>query len=210
MSEWLLLQNNFTVCLVLFVLLLCGAIGFPPEDFTLILGGVVLNHGKSNFQTIFVLCYIGTVLGDFFIFAIGRWFGKALFQKEWFKKRVRPGRIRIIRSQLEKRSFPMIFIARHLFYLRTITFLTCGAVKLSFVRFLISDCLSALVSVPIMLLIGYQASEHYEKVMRYLGHAKMFSLVVAIGIVGAIAFMIRRHYKRLEKEGDAEKELGVE
>jgi membrane protein DedA with SNARE-associated domain len=209
MNEWLLMQSAVVVYGVLFTLLLTGALGFPPEDVTLILGGIVIHSGQGEPQIVFALCYIGTLLGDFFIYAVGRRFGPALYNKAWFKSRVRPGRIKLIKTALERRSFPMIFIARHLFYLRTVTFLTCGAVRMSFARFLVADCLSALVSVPLMLWIGFQASEHYDTVYNYLKRAKLFSLFLVVAAL--IAFGLYILYKKEEAlEDEAEKEMSRE
>ncbi len=205
MNEWLVIQSDLVVYVTLFSLLMTGAIGFPPEDFTLILAGIVIHSGKGDPETIFLICYIGTILGDLFIYGIGRWFGRALFKKEWLKKRLRPGRIKLIRRGLEKRSLPMIFVARHLFYLRTVTFLSCGAVRMKFLNFVVADCFSALVSVPIMLWIGFQASEHYDTVINYLKQAKLFSLVLAIALVTAVVLYILRKraiMKKLEEEAE--------
>ena len=95
----------------------------------------------------------------------------------------------------------MIFFARHLFYLRTITFLTCGAVRLTFLRFLIADCLSALVSVPIMLWIGFIASENYETVMHYLGRVKTASmLLIASGAIATAFFLMNKKTRKSENE----------
>ncbi len=205
LNQWLLMQSDTMVYAVLFGLLLTGAIGFPPEDFTLILAGITYHQGKGSLQVLFVLCYAGTVLGDFFIYAVGRWFGNTLFSKEWFKRRVRPGRIKITRNGLEKRSISMIFVARHLFYLRTVTFATCGAVKMKFLRFVFADCISAIVSVPLMLFLGYQASEHYDTVIDFLSRAKLFSkLILVVGVFVVLYIIYKKRRDAQEKEKDKE------
>jgi membrane protein DedA with SNARE-associated domain len=209
MAEWLLAQllaqGEVAIYVVIFALLLCGALGFPPEDLTLILSGIVLNHGKVDPQTLFIVCYIGTILGDIFIYAVGRWFGKTLFQKEWFKRRVRKARLRQMRNGLERRHFLMVFFARHLFYLRTVTFLTCGALHTSFLRFIAADCLSAVVSVPLMLCLGYLAAEHYDTVMRYIGHAKAISLFIVLAVAAFALWLLYGRQKPPESEVSEEK-----
>ena len=67
------------------------------------------------------------ILGDILIFAIGTKFGNRILQKGWFKRQISESQIQSLKSRLEKRSILMIFLARHLFYLRTATFLICGA-----------------------------------------------------------------------------------
>ena len=181
MQEWMLLQEGWAVYGLLFVLLMGGAIGLPiPEDLPLILGGFFAQAGKGRLSAIAIVCYSAIILGDMVIYSVGRVLGPALFNKRWFKTRVSAERMTSVKVGLEKRSLLMIFIARHLFYLRTVTFLTCGAVRMSIARFLIADAVAALVSVPIMLSIGYLASEHYENVIGWFGKVKTASLWVGL------------------------------
>jgi membrane protein DedA with SNARE-associated domain len=200
MSEWLLLQSGLTIYIVLLGLLLSGALGFPPEDFTLILAGIVYSHGVVELKYLLAICYFGTIFSDLMIYGFGRWFGKAIFAKEWFRRRMKSSTLKNVRAGIEKRALVMIFVARHLFYLRTVTFISCGALRMSFPRFLIADCLSALVSLPVMLTVGYIASENYEKIMNWLGGAKLASLVIAVSIVALITYFVMRSNKKITAE----------
>jgi len=200
MDQWLLVQSDAVIYGFIFFILLTGAIIFPPEDVSLILAGIVIQKGKGDPIIILLICYLGTVLADFFIYFVGRKFGKALSKKAWVKSKLRPGRIEAIRKGLEKRSLVMIFIARHLFYLRTVTFLTCGMVTLNFLRFASADCLSALVSVPLMVWIGFEASEHYDTVTAYISQAKIFSLVLVIVIALVVAAALKRAQRQFEED----------
>ncbi|MCB0321012.1 MAG: DedA family protein [Bdellovibrionales bacterium] len=148
---------------MLFFALLGGAIGLPiPEDLPLIAAGIFGQRGSGNLGMLFVVCYLGVVMGDTIIFLIGRRFGAALFTKKWFRRKFSPRRLKRFKLGLERRRLATIFIARHLFYLRMVTFLACGAVKMPLSRFLVSDMIAALVSVPAMMCVGYFASENYE------------------------------------------------
>lgn len=148
---------------ILFFALMGGAIGLPiPEDLPLIAAGIVAHQGGARLETLFIVSYVAILLGDILIFSIGRRFGSALFSKPWFRKKLPPRKLKHFRLKLEKRSLATIFIARHLFYLRTVTFLTCGAVKMKYSRFLLADSIAALVSVPLMMSLGYFFAEHSE------------------------------------------------
>ena len=194
-NEWLLLQEGFVLYLTIFLALLGGAIGLPiPEDLPVFAAGVALQRGNVELQLIFIVCYGAILLGDILIFFIGRWFGPHLFEKKWFKKKVSPKRIKAVKLSLEKRSLLMIFIARHLFYLRTATFLTCGAVKMKPRRFIAADAIAALISVPLMLYLGYVASENYDAVMGALKRAEIIGGVIALLAISI--FMIIRKRKR--------------
>lgn len=201
MDEWLLLQEGILIYIAVFVLLMGGAIGLPiPEDLPVLMAGVLAQSGRGDTLWLMLTCYIAILCGDALIFFVGRYFGSTLFKKPWFKARVSQSRMREIRRKLEKRRFITILLARHLFYLRTITFLICGAVKMRFPRFIIADALAALISVPIVFGIGYLASEHIDAAMAGLHKGSVYlGIGVAVVIVG---LLIRRHLRGLKSLSD--------
>lgn len=196
MDEWLLLQTGFVVYLSLFLLLLGGAFGLPmPEDIPLILAGILAHRGSISLKIAFVVCYVAIVLGDLIIFQIGRRFGPKVFKSKLFQKKLPPSKIRRLKINLERRSLMMIFVARHLFYLRSVTFLTCGAVKMHPRRFILADSLAALISVPIMIGLGYFFSEQYDRVVGYVDKAKEASLLIAfLGVI--VVYLLYRKRKK--------------
>ncbi len=194
------MQNAPVIYAVLVLLLLGGALGLPiPEDLPLILAGILLQAEKVEIQTTFIVCYAAVLGGDILIYLVGRKFGLALFKKKWFKSRFPLSRIKAIRAGLEKRSLLMIFIARHLFYLRSLTFLTCGAVRMDLKKFLVADALAGLVSLAVMMGIGYLAAEHYQAVLGAFDTARHWTLVfLVIAAIGG--FFIYRWRKRVARE----------
>lgn len=197
MGEWFLgLERPAVIYLILFLLLIGGGIGLPiPEDLPLVLGGIVLHRGNVSPGWLIMICYIGVMIGDLVIFFVGRRLGPSLFEKPWFKAKVSSRRLKVMRLRLEKRSLPMIFVARHLFYLRTATFLTCGAVGMKFSRFLLADLLAAAVSVPLMVWLGYKFSVNYEDLLAIINSAKNWSLLL-IPVAVIVAIYIWRRSRR--------------
>lgn len=201
MNEWLILQNPVVIYVVLVLLLLGGALGLPiPEDVPLVLAGILLQADKISIQTTFPLCYAAVIGGDVLIYWVGRKFGLALFKKRWFKSRFPLSRIKSIRAGLEKRSILMIFIARHLFYLRSLTFLTCGAVRMDFEKFILADALAGLISLAVMIGLGYLAAEHYEAVLQWFEQARNWSLF--IGLLALGIFLMYRWRKKFKVVGE--------
>ena len=103
-----------------------------------------------------------------------------------------------MRTNLHKRTMLTILIARHLFYIRTATFLMCGAVRISFLRFVVMDAIAALITTPLMMGIGYSFANNYQTILKSVRDLKF--VLVALGIIGA--FFIIRHYKRKRSEED--------
>lgn len=184
--------------LVIALTLLGGAFGLPiPEDIPLITTGVLIGNSRLNPVTAWLICYGSIVVGDMIIFGIGYKFGFAIFKSPFFRSRVSSESVTRLCLKLERHSIGLIILARHLFYMRTITFLVCGALRLKPSRFLVIDALAALMSSTLMVGLGYFASERLTELFDFLTQAKMFSL--ALGGVVALAltiFLLRRRYYR--------------
>jgi membrane protein DedA with SNARE-associated domain len=203
MTELLLAQSGALTYVLLFAMLLGGALGLPiPEDLPLLASGVLIHQDTIRWDVAFAVCYSGILLGDIFIFYIGRKFGPALFNQKWFKSKITNRRIKKMRVNLERRSFLMIFCARHLFYMRTITFLTAGAVKMRFGNFLAADAAAALVSAPLMMWLGYIFSENYHFVLDAISKAKTYSIIggVILLCVGVVLYIRHKRREAMETE----------
>lgn len=173
-----------------------GAVGLPiPEDLPLLIAGVLCHDGTVLIEWALAICYIGVLCGDILIFAIGRRFGPSLFEKSWFRHKFPPRKVKLIRLKLERRSLVMIFLARHLFYLRTVTFLTCGAVRMTLWRFIVADALAALISVPLMIFLGYKFAEHLDQIRDMIRSATYLSGLVVALVIGLIYLYYRRKHK---------------
>lgn len=206
MQEWILLQDGWILYLSLFLLLLGGAVGLPiPEDIPLVLAGILAHNGNADMQTLFLVCYVGILLGDVIIYLIGRRFGPALYSQRWFRRRFTLTKIRSIQKSLERRSILMIFVARHLFYVRTLTFLVCGAVRMSFKKFMIADATAALLSAPIMMAIGYMGAHNYEAISSGVAKFKHVTLFVALVVLVIGLYIFLR-----KKSGDNERPAETE
>ena len=182
----------------LFLLLVASAFGLPiPEDACLIAAGVLAQSANQQPYLLAAAAYCGVVLGDVILFRAGRIAGPAILRRRWIRKHFSADRLRRIRLNLDKRSFLTIFLARHLFYMRTATFILCGAVRMNFARFLIADALAALVTVPVMMAIGYLGAQHFE--FLFIGfQAGIKYFVVAIGLLSLIYISLRLYRRRLD------------
>jgi membrane protein DedA with SNARE-associated domain len=68
----------------------------------------------------------------------------------------------------------------------------CGAVRISFSRFLIIDAFAALITTPVMMGIGYVFAHNYDQILYYLDKVKF--VLVAAGI--CVAAVVVYRYKR--------------
>jgi membrane protein DedA with SNARE-associated domain len=156
-------DNSLFLHWVIFLSLILGGFGLPiPEDIPLIVAGVVAANGAVPLSTIAATCYIGVLLADLMIYGVGYKFGPRLLSygtHSPFLPSVTPERVDRVRNGLRRKRFMYIFLGRHLFPLRSVTFLTAGALRIPFLEFLLSDIIAALISVGIMVGLGYVLGE---------------------------------------------------
>jgi membrane protein DedA with SNARE-associated domain len=205
MVDLILAANGLFAYLLVFAALMAGSIGIPaPEDLTLIAAGVLCSLDQVNTLIMGLTCYFGLILGDLVIYRIGWMTGPTLFRKKWFRRHISTKRLEVMRTNLHKRTMLTILVARHLFYIRTATFLMCGAVRISFVRFVVMDAIAALITAPLMMGIGFIFAHNYETIVRWVRDLKF--VLVGLGILTAL-FLYRRYRRSKDEVDDSESEV---
>ena len=197
---WLASDNGFVVHVAIFIMLLLGGLGLPiPEDIPIIFGGVAAAKHIVSLPNVLLTCYIGVVMADQMVYAIGYHFGNKLLSagtKSRFFPSITEERVNEIREGLRRRRFVYIFIGRHLFPLRTATFITAGALRIRFLDFFIADLIAALVSVPIIMAIGHTIGRNLEPEMLTQLAEDVNWYISGIVIIGVIFYLIRRIRKK--------------
>ncbi len=186
-------DNGLFLHWCIFISLILGGFGLPiPEDLPVLLAGIVIAKGAVPFTSMALVCYVGVVIADLMIYGIGYKLGPRLVSygtKSPFLPSVTKERVERIREGLRKRRFLCIFIGRHLFPIRSVTFLTAGALRIPFWEFLISDLLAGLISVGMMLSLGiYLGEKITPEMFTYVGEelhyfALLFSICFLIFLV---------------------------
>ncbi|MBL7662037.1 DedA family protein [bacterium] len=199
--------SGHTFLVSIFVLLLLGGIGFPiPEDLPLLLAGVALSQHVTDLWTTFLVCYVGVMVGDQAMYFMGYRFGTKLLSasaRSDFFPALTEDKLNEIREGLRRKRLLYIFIGRHLFPIRSVTFLSAGALRVPFFEFLLADGLAALVSVSIMLGIGYFLGGFVpaETVEHFAHEAHIWvGWITAILVVGGVGYKVYHHYKVLNKK----------
>jgi membrane protein DedA with SNARE-associated domain len=185
MIDVILSAHGARAYLFVFILLVSGAVGVPmPEDLSLIAGGILVHAKGAHPVIMLIVCYLGILVGDLIIYRIGWSIGPSVFRRRWFKRCMTSRRLQWARENLEQRTFLTILIARHLFYLRTGTFLVCGALRISFSHFLLCDAVAALITAPLMVGLGYVCAEHYETLLFWVQQTKLALIIGGIVLAG--------------------------
>lgn len=202
-SEWIASENGLYVHIAVLIMLVLGGFGFPiPEDIPVILGGVAASKGIVSLHAVFLTCYCGVLFADQVIYFVGYYFGPKLLEagtKSSFIPSITAERVEAVREGLRRRRLLYIFIGRHLFPVRTATFLSAGALRIPYLEFLLADALAALVSVTIVLWLGwFLGGTLTPEVISHLvaeGHYYLTAIIV----LSVVVVLLRRHFKKMAR-----------
>ncbi|MGA2318726.1 MAG: DedA family protein [Thermodesulfobacteriota bacterium] len=182
----------------IFVLLILGAIGFPfPEDTTFMLSGFLIANGVMELLPAFLVGYTGLLMADFFLYSVGKKYGRRVVEHKRFHRLISPKMLLTFEEKFKKRGILVIFIGRHLIGLRAQIFIVAGIMKMSSIKFLIADAVTALVTITLMGGIGYFAGNYIQVVKENMAKIEYVVIIVfAMSLASWIAF---RYFKTREK-----------
>ncbi|MBS1959462.1 MAG: DedA family protein [Bdellovibrionales bacterium] len=168
---------------VFFILLGCG-MGVPiPEDITLFAAGLASYYGICDVWTMIGVALAGVLIGDSFIFWLGRKFGRRLMNKRPFRYFLDETKIEAIKKRLHNHGGKLLFSARFMPGLRSTIFFSSGMLHFPYRKLLMYDGGAALISVPAIVFSVFYFGDILEKVIHWIKK-------VEGGIVGAIVLVI--------------------
>ncbi len=140
----------------IFALLILGGIGLPfPEDATLLLSGVLAGQKVIDPFFAILVIYCGLLLTDFFLYLVGKKYGRKVVEHKRFHRIISPENLTKIEGKFKTWGLWAIFFGRHIIGLRAQLFLVAGVMRIPAVRFLIVDAVSALFTISLWGGIGY-------------------------------------------------------
>ena len=172
--------EHFTYLGLFVVLMLCG-LGMPiPEDVALLAGGYMVHRGVTRYPITLAVALLGVVAGDNSLYFIGRRFGSGVVRYFGIGRPGRQVQIQRIQKFMERHGHRAIFYARFLAGLRALVYLSAGFFGVRPTVFLFYDLLGAIISVPIVVTLGYVFGKQLEMIVRYIGGFERLIVVVAV------------------------------
>ena len=140
----------------IFCLLILGGLRLPfPEDGVLIMSGLLIAHGVIKVVPALLIIYPSLLIADFILYSIGRKYGRAVVEHKRFSKIVSPVTLLRLEEKFTRWGALMVFLGRHFVGFRAPIFLISGVMRISRTKFLIADGLSAIITISIMVGLGY-------------------------------------------------------
>lgn len=157
----------------------------------LIMAGIMTHTGSMNYFTSVFVAGLGGFAGDQIYFYIGR-FNKKFIQR---KARNQRRKFAIAHLLLKKYGWPIIFMQRYMYGLRTIIPMSIGITKYSAKKFALINLLSAWTWAAITITPAYI---YGEEILLILACAKQY-WYFALPIAGAFLSGIYIYFQKLER-----------
>lgn len=163
----------------IFALLILGGIGLPfPEDTTLILSGfLVAQEVIKPFQT-FLVVYFGLLTTDFFLYWVGKKYGRRVVEHKRFYKIISPEKLLNLKKKFKKWGIWVVFFGRHLLGLRAQIFIGAGVMRMSAIKFLMADAATALFTIALMGGIGYLGGNSIQVLKKDITRIEHIAIMV--------------------------------
>ncbi len=174
----------------LFAVLVGGGLGLPlPEEVTQLTAGFLAQRGVLSFWPALAVAYAGIVVGDLLLYRLGRRHGARFLANRRVARFFTPERRRWVERHFANHDFLTIAVARHASGFRLPVFATAGAMGVPLRTFLLADGLSALLSVPLVVSLGYLFASKLDAVKQHVREAQLVVLLLIAALAAATVFV---------------------
>jgi membrane protein DedA with SNARE-associated domain len=163
----------------------------------LIMAGILTHTGHMNLFLAIFVAGIGGFTGDQIYFYIGR------YSKKYIHKKMRKHRRKfaVAHLLLKRYGWPIIFMQRYMYGLRTIIPMSIGLTRYPAKKFALINLLSAWVWAAITILPAYWFGEEILTLLKYAKAHWYFALPVILLALGGLYTISKKIEKNLEERG---------
>lgn len=190
--------SGFTAyAIILGVLLACG-LGVPiPEDITLIAAGILAGLDKISLTGALLAGFFGVLMGDAFLFFVGRKYGRRVFTMPFFRRIFTPARVEMAEAKIQENAKFVCFTARFLPGLRAPIYLTSGVMGVKPSLFFLLDGFAAFISVPVWVVAGWYFAQNLDEALEFAKAAHVY-LFAGVGLL-IVTYVGLKMYKSRKK-----------
>ncbi len=177
--------------LAITAMLVAGGMGAPvPEELIQLTVGYLARRGVLHFAPALVAAYLGIVAGDLLFFQFARRHGPKLLASRKVSRVLTPSRRALLERHFSRHAFLTIVVARHTSGFRLAAYALAAMHGVRPATFLLADAFSALLSVPLVVSLGYLFAAHIEEVKKRV-HEVELALAVAVILIGAAIVFVK-------------------
>src|SRR5581483_8747351 len=167
-----------------------------PEELPIVVGGALSGSNHAFWWLMPPVCIVGVVVGDSFLYLIGRFWGVRLVQMPFIRKHLlTPERLESIADNFEHHGIKILLFARLTPGIRAPIFLTAGISRLSLAKFLLADSIYAIPGVSLLFTLGFWFTDSMvELVEREAGKVK--PIIILVVLAGITAYVIYYFFRK--------------
>jgi len=164
----------------------------------LIFAGIAAHTGHLNVWLAIFVAGLGGFVGDQIYFYIGR-FNKGYIQKHLANQR---RKLALAHLLLQKYGWPIIFIQRYMYGMRTIIPISIGITRYSALKFAFINLLSAWIWAAITIMLAWVFGEQILDILAlFKGHPYIILGFAAV-FLGGVFWYFDSHTKKIDKKID--------
>ncbi len=167
-----------------------------PSEVIMPFAGFAVSEGKMTLLGITIAGTLGNLLGGLIIYFIGLKEGRPILEKYGKYILISHSKLDKADHWFEKYGHEAVLIGRMLPVIRTFISLPAGIARMDLKKFTIYTLLGSLPWTFALGYIGVQLGPHWELIK---GYFHILDVIVAIGIIGFIAYLIYK-YKKTDKK----------
>ncbi len=162
--------------------------GVPaPGETVLIAAAFFAGLGHLNIFLVFLVGFVGAVIGDNIGFAIGEYGGHPLVERFGRYVFLTPERIGKAEKFFNKHGGKVVVIARFVEGLRQANGIIAGLSEMKWLKFITFNAIGAALWVGLWSAVGYYGGNHIEAFLRYQAY---FSIAALVGLLGYVVFRV--------------------
>jgi membrane protein DedA with SNARE-associated domain len=178
--------------------LVLGGLGMPvPEELVQLTAGYLARRGVLEFAPALACTWGGIVLGDFLFFRLARVHGEKLLARRHVARLLTPARRAALDRHFDRHAFLTIVVARHTSGFRLAAYALAATHGVPARTFVLADGLSALLSVPLVVTLGWWFAGRIDEVRRRI-HDVELALLGAV-LLGVALWLALRWWRDRQK-----------
>ena len=166
-----------------------------PSEVIMPFAGFAVSEGKMTLLGITLVGTLGNLLGGLIAYFVGLKGGRPFLEKYGKYVLISHSKLDQADHWFEKYGHEAVLISRMLPAIRTFISLPAGIARMDLKKFTIYTFLGSLPWTFALAYIGVQLGPHWELIK---GYFHILDIIVAIGIIGVIAYLIYK-YKKTNK-----------
>jgi membrane protein DedA with SNARE-associated domain len=174
---------------------------FPPfpSDAVIGFGSFLADRARGSPFTVFLIAWLGNVIGAGITYTLGRRFGAKAFLRR-IEKHAGPDSEARIKKLHKKYGFTGLFVSRFLPGVRAIVPPFAGAMRLPAAKVMLSVASASAVWFGLITFLAFRAGDNWELLERHLVRSGKVAGLLAIGIVLVVIaiWLWKRHAKSRE------------